>query len=66
MIPPDASPFLAIAEADDLHEVLRGWFGAAADQRGTDQYVELRQTSGGWILRPAPDDRDEEIEVESG
>ena len=38
-----------------LQGLLRHWFGASAGQPGTDHYVELRQSPGGWALRPADD-----------
>ena len=40
------------SQTNDLHELLRRWFGNSAGQPGTDQYVELRQTADGWTLDP--------------
>ena len=42
--------------ANDLHALLRGWFGPAAGQPGTDHYVELTASPDGWLLRPAGND----------
>lgn len=38
---------------NDLHALLRGWFGPSAGQPGTDHYVELTAAPDGWVLRPA-------------
>lgn len=49
------------SRANDLHGLLRRWFGEAAGQPGTDHYVELRRTATGWRLGPG---RAEDLERE--
>ncbi len=41
------------SKTNDLHALLRGWFGPSAGQPGTEHYVELRQTGKGWQMQPA-------------
>ena len=43
------------SRTNDLHELLRRWFGPSAGQPGTDHYVEPHRTAGGWMLQPAHD-----------
>jgi hypothetical protein len=41
------------SNTNDLHALLRRWFGDSADQPGTDHHVELLRTAGRWLMRPA-------------
>jgi hypothetical protein len=41
------------SRTNDLHGLLRRWFGDSAGQPGTDHRVELRHTTAGWMLQPA-------------
>jgi hypothetical protein len=49
------------SRANDLHGLLRRWFGETAGRPGTDHYVELRRTAAGWRLSPG---RAEDLERE--
>ncbi len=40
------------SNANDLHALLRGWFGPSAGLPGTNHRVDFRQTDHGWELRP--------------
>ena len=40
---------------NDLHELLRRWFGATAGHPGTEHFVNLRSTAMGRVLEPAGD-----------
>lgn len=40
------------SRTNDLHALLRRWFGESAGQPGTDHRVELRRTTVGWMLQP--------------
>jgi hypothetical protein len=51
-------------KTNDLHALLRGWFGPSAGQRGTDHCVELRQGGQGWQMQPARDAQDEEASAD--
>jgi superfamily II DNA or RNA helicase/HKD family nuclease len=42
--------------SNDLHELLRRWFGTAAGQPGTEHWVELERTASGWVMRPLAND----------
>jgi len=44
------------SSTNDLHELLRRWFGDGAGQPGSDHYVELRRVGAGWELRPVRDE----------
>ncbi|HEX4865080.1 MAG TPA: hypothetical protein VFV02_13500 [Acidimicrobiales bacterium] len=46
------------SRANDLHDLLRGWFGSSAGQPGTEHYVELRRLPDRWLLQPSHDDLD--------
>jgi hypothetical protein len=51
------------SKTNELHALLRNWFGPSAGQPGTDHYVELRQTGKGWTLQPARDAETDEATV---
>jgi hypothetical protein len=40
------------ADANLLPEIVRGWFGPDAGQRGTDFRVRIRKVGSGWIMEP--------------
>ena len=44
------------SQTNDLHDLLRGWFGPSAGYRQTEHYVELVKDPSGWRLQPAPNE----------
>jgi len=46
------------SRSNDLHELLRRWFGPNAGQAGTDHYVELLSEDGKWTLRASQASKD--------
>jgi hypothetical protein len=40
------------ADANLLPEIVRGWFGPDAGQRGTDFRVRIRQSGSDWVMEP--------------
>jgi hypothetical protein len=42
--------------SNDLHELMRRWFGPSAGQPGTEHWVELERTTSGWVMRPLVND----------
>jgi superfamily II DNA or RNA helicase/diadenosine tetraphosphate (Ap4A) HIT family hydrolase/HKD family nuclease len=51
---------------NDLHALLRTWFGESAGLPGTEQYVELRRDKEGWELKPVRHESAKEAADEAG